>query len=59
MDKAAAIQGDPSSPPPGCDCAGRQPHAVDRCRTGIPAPRDMGGGQAVACLRADGTGGFV
>ncbi|SDW44290.1 peptide/nickel transport system ATP-binding protein [Albimonas donghaensis] len=60
--RAAAIQGDPPSPldpPPGCAFAGRCPHAVDRCRTEVPALRDMGGGQAVACLRADGAGGFV
>jgi oligopeptide/dipeptide ABC transporter ATP-binding protein len=55
-DTAAAPMGevaDPANPPPGCAFNPRCPFAVDRCRTELPALRDVGGGHLAACHRAD------
>lgn len=54
------LQGDPPSPidvPPGCRFAGRCPFAEDRCRTEVPALREVLPGHRVACHRVtdDGT----
>ncbi|GGC60717.1 ABC transporter ATP-binding protein [Chelatococcus reniformis] len=38
-----------TKPPPGCAFHTRCPHAFARCRTELPALRDLGDGQAVAC----------
>ena len=46
------VQGDvpsPMRPPPGCHFHTRCPYAVDRCKVEVPALRDLGGGQLVAC----------
>ena len=46
------VQGDvpsPMRPPPGCHFHTRCPYAVERCRVEVPALRDLGGGQLVAC----------
>jgi oligopeptide/dipeptide ABC transporter ATP-binding protein len=52
------LQGDvpsPINPPPGCAFHTRCPYVVDRCRSEMPALRDIGGGQLVAChLRGPG-----
>jgi oligopeptide transport system ATP-binding protein len=39
----------PSSPPPGCVFQTRCPKVFDRCRTEVPAFRDVGGGTKAAC----------
>ena len=46
------VQGDvpsPMRPPPGCHFHTRCPYAVERCKVEVPALRDLGGGQMVAC----------
>jgi oligopeptide/dipeptide ABC transporter ATP-binding protein len=46
------VQGDvpsPMRPPPGCHFHTRCPYAVERCKVEVPALRDLGGGQLVAC----------
>jgi oligopeptide/dipeptide ABC transporter ATP-binding protein len=46
------VQGDvpsPVRPPPGCHFHTRCPYAVDRCKVEVPALRDLGNGQLVAC----------
>jgi peptide/nickel transport system ATP-binding protein len=46
------LQGDPPSPlapPPGCRFHPRCSAATARCRSEVPALRDMGGGRSVAC----------
>ncbi len=46
------VQGDvpsPMRPPPGCHFHTRCPYAVERCKVDVPALRDLGGGQLVAC----------
>ena len=40
------------SPPPGCAFHPRCPHAIDKCRTVLPEPRQVGDA-TVACHRAD------
>jgi oligopeptide/dipeptide ABC transporter ATP-binding protein len=50
--KKLVVQGDvpsPMRPPSGCHFHTRCPYAVDRCKAEIPALRDLGGGQLVAC----------
>jgi oligopeptide/dipeptide ABC transporter ATP-binding protein len=50
--KKLVVQGDvpsPMRPPPGCHFHTRCPYAVDRCKVEVPALRDLGGGQLVAC----------
>jgi oligopeptide transport system ATP-binding protein len=46
------VQGDvpsPVRPPPGCHFHTRCPYAVDRCKTEVPALREIAPGQHVAC----------
>jgi oligopeptide transport system ATP-binding protein len=43
----------PSSPPPGCPFSTRCPEAVDRCRTEVPAWREVAPGHGVACHLVD------
>ena len=40
-------------PPDGCRFNTRCPLVVDRCRTEVPQPVDVGGGQLVSCHRRD------
>jgi oligopeptide/dipeptide ABC transporter ATP-binding protein len=50
--KKLVVQGDvpsPMRPPSGCHFHTRCPYAVDRCKVEVPALRDLGGGQLVAC----------
>ncbi len=50
--KKLVVQGDvpsPMRPPPGCHFHTRCPYAVERCKVEVPALRDLGGGQLVAC----------
>lgn len=55
---------DPQEPPPGCPFHPRCPIAVDRCRTEVPAEREIAPGRFTACHRAEevvassGTGGL-
>ncbi|MBM3628099.1 MAG: ATP-binding cassette domain-containing protein [Alphaproteobacteria bacterium] len=44
---------DPSNVPAGCAFHPRCPYATDRCRSERPELRDAGGGNLVACHRAD------
>jgi peptide/nickel transport system ATP-binding protein/oligopeptide transport system ATP-binding protein len=44
---------DAASPPAGCVFHPRCPLAAERCRTEVPAPREMGTGHLVACHRAE------
>ena len=46
----------PSSPPSGCVFRTRCAHAMPACADAAPALRDIGGGQRVACIRADEIG---
>jgi peptide/nickel transport system ATP-binding protein len=39
----------PLSPPPGCHFHPRCPHAFDRCRSEVPALREIAGGHLSAC----------
>jgi peptide/nickel transport system ATP-binding protein len=48
----AAEPPDPASPPPGCAFHPRCPLAIDRCRTEVPALREVDGRRA-ACHRAE------
>jgi len=53
------LQGDPPSPinvPPGCRFAGRCPFAEARCRTEVPALREVLPGHRVACHRVSDDG---
>ena len=43
----------PASPPPGCSFHPRCPHAVERCRTEVPAWREISRDRLVACHRAE------
>jgi oligopeptide/dipeptide ABC transporter ATP-binding protein len=43
---------DPSNPPPGCHFHPRCQYATERCRSEIPALREIEPGHAVSCLRA-------
>ena len=46
------LEGDvpsPINPPSGCYFHTRCPYAVERCRTGSPALREIAPGQTVAC----------
>jgi oligopeptide/dipeptide ABC transporter ATP-binding protein len=40
---------DPADPPPGCTYHTRCSYAVDRCRTDVPALRELGPGRSVRC----------
>ena len=44
---------DPSNPPPGCAFHPRCRYATDRCRTEVPALRDIGDGRLAACHYAE------
>ena len=44
---------DPANPPPGCPFHPRCPMAIERCRTEVPALREVEPGREVACHRAD------
>jgi peptide/nickel transport system ATP-binding protein len=44
---------DPANPPPGCHFHPRCRYAEERCRTEVPAIRDVGGGHLCACHRAE------
>ena len=44
---------DPASFPPGCRFHPRCPIAVERCRTEMPALRDVGSGHLARCFRAE------
>jgi peptide/nickel transport system ATP-binding protein len=44
---------DPANPPPGCHFHPRCRYARDRCRTEVPAIRDIGGGRLCACHFAE------
>jgi oligopeptide/dipeptide ABC transporter ATP-binding protein len=55
-DAATAPRGevaDPANPPPGCAFHPRCPHAIDRCRTEVPALREVAPGTLSACHRAE------
>jgi len=43
----------PASPPSGCYFHPRCPHAIERCRTEVPAWREISRGHLVGCHRAD------
>jgi oligopeptide/dipeptide ABC transporter ATP-binding protein len=43
---------DPADPPPGCAFHPRCPHAVERCRTALPALTEVAPGHWSACHRA-------
>ncbi len=43
----------PASPPSGCYFHPRCPHAIERCRTEVPAWREVSRGHFVGCHRAD------
>lgn len=43
----------PMDPPSGCVFRTRCPHAIDACAQAVPQAQPVGGGQTVACLRAD------
>ena len=50
--KHIILKGDvpsPANPPSGCVFRTRCPKAQDRCKVEVPEPRDLGGGQVVAC----------
>ncbi|GAB3714995.1 ABC transporter ATP-binding protein [Mariniluteicoccus flavus] len=44
----------PASVTDGCEFAGRCPHVRDRCRSGVIAFRDAGGGHVARCVLLDG-----
>ncbi|MDR1902865.1 MAG: ATP-binding cassette domain-containing protein [Treponema sp.] len=44
---------DPANPPPGCHFHPRCKYVRDRCRTEVPAIRDLGGGHLCACHFAE------
>jgi peptide/nickel transport system ATP-binding protein len=44
---------DPANPPPGCHFHPRCKYVQDRCRTEVPAIRDLGGGHLCACHFAE------
>ncbi|HWO69849.1 MAG TPA: ABC transporter ATP-binding protein [Actinomycetota bacterium] len=44
---------DPANPPPGCHFHPRCPLAIERCRTEVPAFREVLPGRKVACHRAE------
>jgi peptide/nickel transport system ATP-binding protein len=44
---------DPANPPPGCHFHPRCRYVQDRCRTEVPAIRDLGGGHLCACHFAE------
>jgi peptide/nickel transport system ATP-binding protein len=44
---------DPAKPPPGCHFHPRCTYVQDRCRTEVPAIRDLGGGHLCACHFAE------
>ena len=44
---------DPANPPPGCAFHTRCRYATERCRTEVPALRDVGGGHLAACHYAE------
>jgi oligopeptide/dipeptide ABC transporter ATP-binding protein len=43
----------PANPPSGCVFRTRCPHALPACAEAVPPLRDMGAGQAMACIRDD------
>jgi oligopeptide transport system ATP-binding protein len=47
------IPPDPANPPPGCPFHPRCPMAIERCRTEVPASREVAPGREVACHRAE------
>ena len=54
--KRMVLEGDvpsPINPPSGCTFHTRCPFAMDRCKTEVPAFRDVGGGHHVACHLMD------
>jgi len=53
-ERASVVGGDvpsPIAPPPGCHFHTRCPHAIERCRSEVPALEPTPDGGAVACLR--------
>jgi len=53
-ERASVVAGDvpsPIAPPPGCHFHTRCPHAIERCRSEVPALESTPEGGAVACLR--------
>jgi oligopeptide/dipeptide ABC transporter ATP-binding protein len=55
-DAAVAPRGevaDPANPPPGCAFHPRCPYAIDRCRSEVPALREIAPGTLSACHRAE------
>jgi len=54
LDASVSLAGEIPSPinlPKGCFLATRCPFAIDRCRTEMPPPTDLGGGHIVHCFR--------
>lgn len=54
VDTSVSLAGEIPSPinlPKGCFLATRCPFAVDRCRSEMPPPADLGGGHIVHCFR--------
>ncbi len=47
------LPADPADPPPGCPFHPRCPLAVDRCRSEVPALREVAPDRLVACHRAE------
>jgi len=43
----------PLSPPPGCVFSSRCPHAIDACKTQVPALREYRPGHFAACIRIE------
>lgn len=54
LDTSVSLAGEIPSPinlPKGCFLASRCPFAIERCRTEMPPPSDLGGGHIVHCFR--------
>lgn len=54
LDTSVSLAGEIPSPinlPKGCFLASRCPFAIDRCRTEMPPPSDLGAGHIVHCFR--------